>query len=60
MSIQDKAKATAKDVEGKVEEAVGNLTGNKEAKAKGKSQQAEAKISHTVEDAKEGVKKTMD
>ncbi|MCC5898990.1 MAG: CsbD family protein [Phormidium sp. GEM2.Bin31] len=60
MSIEDRAKATAKDVSGKVEEAVGDLTGNKEAKAKGKSKQAEAKIDHTVEDGKEAVKKTID
>ncbi|MFO8041244.1 MAG: CsbD family protein [Sodalinema sp.] len=60
MGIKDRAKATAKDVEGNIEEAVGDLTGNNEAKAKGKSKQAEAKIRHSVEDGKEGVKKTID
>lgn len=60
MSIEDKAKATAKDVEGKVQEAVGDLTGNNEAKAKGKAKQAEAKVRNTVEDGKDEVKKAID
>ncbi|KPQ39598.1 MAG: CsbD-like protein [Phormidium sp. OSCR] len=60
MSIEDKAKATAKDVEGKVQEAVGDLTDNNEAKAKGKAKQAEAKVRNTVEDGKDKVKKAID
>jgi uncharacterized protein YjbJ (UPF0337 family) len=44
MSLQDKAKAAAKNVEGKVQEAVGDLTGNHEAQAKGKAKQAQAKV----------------
>jgi uncharacterized protein YjbJ (UPF0337 family) len=45
MSLQDKAKAAAKNVEGKVQEAAGDLTGNHEAQAKGKAKQAQAKVS---------------
>lgn len=60
MSTEDRAKATAKDVEGKVQESAGDLTGNNEAKAKGKAKQAEAKVRHTVEDGKDEVKKAID
>ena len=37
MSLKDKAKATAKNVEGKVQEAAGDLTGDPKAQAEGKS-----------------------
>lgn len=60
MSIEDRAKATAKDVEGKAQEAVGDLTDNHEAQAKGKAKQAEAKVRHTAEDGKDKVKKAID
>ena len=59
MSSQDRAKATAKNVEGKVQEAVGDLTGDPKTKAEGKEKQAEAKVRHTVEDVKDEVKKTI-
>lgn len=57
MSIKDRAKATAKNVEGKVQEALGNAIGNPEAESEGKAKQAEAKISHTTEDVKDEAKK---
>jgi uncharacterized protein YjbJ (UPF0337 family) len=60
MSLQDKAKAAAKNVEGKVQETAGDLTDNNEAKAKGKAKQAEAKVSQKVEDVKDGAKKIID
>jgi uncharacterized protein YjbJ (UPF0337 family) len=60
MSLQDKAKAAAKNVEGKVQETAGDLTDNHEAKAKGKAKQAEAKVSQKVEDVKDGAKKIID
>jgi len=59
MSSQDRAKATAKNVEGKVQEAVGDLTGDPKTKVEGKEKQAEAKVRHTVEDVKDEVKKTI-
>ena len=60
MSLQEKAKATAKNIEGKVQEAVGNITGDPQDQAEGKAKQAEAKVRHTVEDMKDEVKKTID
>ncbi len=60
MSIEDKVKATAKNVEGKVQEAVGNMTGDPKDKAEGKAKQAESQVRHAVEDVKDEVKKRMD
>ncbi|HZG37077.1 MAG TPA: CsbD family protein [Nodosilinea sp.] len=60
MSIEDRAKATAKDVEGKVQEGAGKVTGDHEAEAKGKAKQAESDLSHGVEDVKDNVKRAID
>jgi uncharacterized protein YjbJ (UPF0337 family) len=60
MSLEDKIKATAKNIEGKVEEAVGDLTGDPKTQAEGKAKQAEAKVRHAVEDVKDEVKKAID
>jgi uncharacterized protein YjbJ (UPF0337 family) len=57
MSIKDRAKATAKNVEGKIQEAMGNVTDNPKAQSEGKAKQVEAKIRHTTEDVKDEVKK---
>lgn len=43
MSTKDKAKATVKNIEGKAQEAMGEMTGNKEDKAAGKVKQADRK-----------------
>jgi uncharacterized protein YjbJ (UPF0337 family) len=60
MSIEDRAKATAKNVEGKVQEAAGKLTGDREAQAKGKAKQAESEVRHSVEDVKDQTKRVID
>jgi uncharacterized protein YjbJ (UPF0337 family) len=60
MSLKDKAKATAKNIEGKLQETVGNITGDPQDQAEGKAKQAEAKVRHTVEDVKDEVKKAVD
>ena len=60
MSLEDRVKATAKNIEGKVQEAVGNVTGDPEDKAEGKAKQAEANIRHTPENVKDEVKKIID
>ncbi|GBF82490.1 CsbD family protein [Aphanothece sacrum] len=60
MSLKDRAKATAKNIEGKVQEAAGNLTGDPKAQSEGKEKQAEARVRHTVEDVKDDVKKIID
>lgn len=60
MSLEDRAKATAKNVEGKVQEAAGNVTGDPKDKAEGRAKQAEAETRHAVEDVKDGVKRAID
>jgi uncharacterized protein YjbJ (UPF0337 family) len=60
MSLKEKAKATAKNIEGKLQEAVGNVTGDPQDQAEGKAKQAEAKVRHTVEDVKDEVKEAVD
>jgi len=41
MSLQERAKAAAKNIEGKIEEAVGDLTGDSSKQAKGQAKQVE-------------------
>jgi uncharacterized protein YjbJ (UPF0337 family) len=60
MSTEDRIKATAKNVEGKVQEVVGDVTGDPRQQAEGKAKQVEAKVRHTTEDVKDEVKKTVD
>jgi len=42
MSIQDKAKAAVKNVEGKIQETIGNVTGDSQDQLEGKAKQVEA------------------
>jgi uncharacterized protein YjbJ (UPF0337 family) len=60
MSIEDRAKAVARNLEGKAQEASGELTGDPKDKAAGKTKQAEAKIRHGIENAKNEIKKAID
>jgi uncharacterized protein YjbJ (UPF0337 family) len=60
MSLENRTKAAAKNVEGKVQETVGDLTGNKKDQMQGNAKQAEAKVRNAVEDAKDEVKKAVD
>ena len=60
MSLKDKAKATAKNIEGKVQETVGNITGDPQDQAEGKAKQAEAQVRQSVENVKDGAKKAVD
>ncbi|WP_315791144.1 CsbD family protein [Fischerella sp. JS2] len=60
MSLEDRTKATAKNVEGKAQEAWGNVTGDPEDKAEGKAKQAESEVRHSVEDVKDNIKKNLD
>ncbi|NJO78318.1 MAG: CsbD family protein [Cyanobacteria bacterium RM1_2_2] len=60
MSTEDKAKATAKNLEGKAQEAMGNIKGDPQDKAEGKAKQSEAEARHAVEDTKDAVKKAID
>lgn len=60
MSLEDRAKATVKNIEGNVQEAVGNLAGDPKTQTEGQEKQAEAKVRHTVENIKDEVKKVID
>lgn len=53
MSIEDRAKAAAKNVEGKGQEVVGAVTGNSQDELAGKAKQAEGKARDGIEDAKD-------
>lgn len=60
MSIEKKVEATAKNLQGKAQEALGNLTGDPADKAEGKVKQAEAQVNHTVENIREPEDKDME
>ncbi|MDJ0599979.1 MAG: CsbD family protein [Crocosphaera sp.] len=60
MSTEDRVEATMKNLEGKAQEMLGEITGDPEDKAEGKMKQAEAEAQHSVEDAKDKVKKAID
>lgn len=60
MSIEDRLRATAKNIEGKVQEAVGEVTGDPKDKAEGRAKQAEAQAGHMVENLKDEIKKAID
>ncbi|MGK7951253.1 MAG: CsbD family protein [Xenococcaceae cyanobacterium] len=60
MSTEDRAKATAKNIEGKAQEAMGKVTGDKQDQAEGKAKQAEASAQQAVEDTKDAVKDAID
>jgi uncharacterized protein YjbJ (UPF0337 family) len=56
MSTDDRAKATGKNIEGKAQEAWGNVTGDPQDQAAGKAKQAEAEARHAGEDVKDNIK----
>ncbi len=60
MSIDDRAKAVGKNIEGKAQEAMGNVTGDPEDRAEGKAKQTEAEARHAKEDVKDKVKQAID
>ncbi|MDF5727500.1 MAG: CsbD family protein [Rhizonema sp. PD38] len=60
MSIEKRVEATTKNIEGKIQEVIGEVTGNPDDKIEGKSKQAEAEAIHTVENIKDGVKKALE
>ena len=55
MSLKDRIEATAKNIEGKVQEAFGNITGDLSTQVEGKEKQVEANVRHTIEDVKDEV-----
>ncbi|MDX2215219.1 MAG: CsbD family protein [Oculatellaceae cyanobacterium bins.114] len=60
MSLEDRAKATGKNLEGKAQEARGEVTGDRADKAEGKAKQASAEVRNAVEDVKDDVKRKLD
>ncbi len=60
MSIENRAKAVAKNIEGKVQEAVGEVFGSKKDKIEGQAKQDEAAARHSVENLKDKIKKIID
>jgi uncharacterized protein YjbJ (UPF0337 family) len=60
MSTEDRVQATGKNIEGKAQEVLGNITGDPEDKAEGKAKQTQAQASHAVEDVKDKVKDAID
>ncbi len=60
MSLEERAKAAGKNIEGKAQEALGNVTGDPEDKAAGQAKQAEGEVRNTKEDVKDKVKDTLE
>jgi len=60
MSLEDRAKATAKNVEGVTQETIGKIKGDPKDQAEGKAKQGEANVRHAAEDVKDEVKKNLD
>ncbi|MCU0549687.1 MAG: CsbD family protein [Leptolyngbya sp. Prado105] len=60
MSLEEKAKAAAKNVEGKTQEAWGNATNDPADKMQGKAKQTEAEARNAKEDVKDAAKDVVD
>lgn len=60
MSTEDRVEATAKNIEGKVQEAVGEVTGNPRDKEVGRAKQREAAAEHIEENLKDDTKEAVD
>ncbi|MBD1809124.1 CsbD family protein [Microcoleus sp. FACHB-SPT15] len=60
MSTEDRVQATGKNLEGKAQEALGNITGDPEDKAEGKAKQAESQARHAAEDLKDKAKEALE
>jgi uncharacterized protein YjbJ (UPF0337 family) len=59
VSEENRLEATAKNIEGKIQEAAGEITGDPKLKAEGKAKQAEAEVRHSIENVKDEVKKAL-
>jgi uncharacterized protein YjbJ (UPF0337 family) len=60
MSLEKKAKAIAKNIEGKVQEVIGEVTGDPQQKAEGKAKQVQAQAMNAVENLKGKAKNLID
>jgi uncharacterized protein YjbJ (UPF0337 family) len=53
VKLPERVKATTKNIEGKTQEAIGNITGDSRDKVAGKAKQMESKTRNLMEDAKD-------
>lgn len=60
MSVEDRAGAVAKNIEGKAQEALGSITGNVKDQMQGKDKQDQAAAMHLKEDLKDKAKEVID
>ena len=60
MGLGNDMKATAKNIEGKAQETIGTITGDKKDQLEGKAKQAQASGDHAVEDLKDAVRNATD
>lgn len=60
MSLQEKAKATAENLEGKTRDAMGEMAGDPEEQAKGTAKQIDAQTRHAAENLKEEIDRKLD
>jgi uncharacterized protein YjbJ (UPF0337 family) len=60
MSVVNRIQAAIKNLEGKLEEAVGALAGNPRLKAEGQMKQAQATAEHAKENLKDRAKRWID
>jgi uncharacterized protein YjbJ (UPF0337 family) len=56
IATMERVKAVAKDLEGKTQEAIGNVTGDAKNQIAGKAKQAEANMRNATEDVKDNLK----
>jgi uncharacterized protein YjbJ (UPF0337 family) len=56
VKLPERVKANAENLEGKTQEAIGNLTGDRKDQMAGKAKQVESKTRNLIEDAKDKLK----
>lgn len=59
MSLEERAKAVGKNIEGKAQETWGEVTGDPKDKAAGRAKQVEGQARHAKEDVKDDVKRDL-
>lgn len=57
---KDRIKGKGKEIEGRLQQAKGDLTGNDADRAEGAAKKAEGKIQNAVGKAKDGIRKALD
>ncbi len=60
MSLDDKIRATAKDAEGKLQAAAGELTGDEGMKAEGEAKQLQARVMGAAGNLKDRAREAAD